>query len=354
MNYYNLSSNISNIDIDNEEASLESSNFNNYILPSSYIILNMFDFNFDNTSNLNFYDTNDKSQGILIKNDKTKVHKNAFKQNCNVENYNNKKQAFNSLENIEENKNNKNMEDNNKNNNNSNIIVGINYEDKIENRNIIFNIFNGGEYDNYSTNMINETLNDLDKKCRKIKKIKKLFIQSPKKIRKKKKNIEHRKGNADNIRKKIKVKFHKILKNTINEKLKKAGSKYIFKALPQSFITNITKNLNRQFLNLPIKDLFSVNFNGKERDNKDYNLFVLEYLDNHNDISEKANFNIIKNMKYEDAFNEYLFSKEFKIVISTLKKDENDKYIKDYIIKAYSLINFFKNDKKKKKNIFFF
>ena len=353
MNNYNLSSNM--FDIDNEEASLNSYNSNNYTLPLPYIILNKFEFNFDNVSNLNFYDTNEQSQGILIKNENiTEVYKNDFKPNFHVENDNNKKQVFNPLENIEKIKHNNNMEYSNKNNvNNSNIIVGINYEDKIENRNIIFNIFNGGDYDDYSTNIINKALNSSDKKFKKIKKIKKIFTQFPKKIRKKKKNIEHRKGNADNIRKKIKVKFHKILKNTINEKLKKAGSKYFFKALPQSFITNITKSLNRPFLDLPIKDLFSINSNGKERENKAYNLFVLEYLDNHNDINEKANFNIIKNMKYEDVFNEYLLSKEFKIVISTLKKDENDKYIKNYIIKAYSLINFLKNDKKKKKNIFF-
>jgi hypothetical protein len=181
-------------------------------------------------------------------------------------------------------------------------------------------------------------------------KTKKYYVDNKGKKRREKKI---RKFKPDDIRKKIKVKFHKILKNTINEKLKKAGSKYFFKALPQSFITNITKSLNRPFLDLPIKDLFSINSNGKERENKAYNLFVLEYLDNHNDINEKANFNIIKNMKYEDVFNEYLLSKEFKIVISTLKKDENDKYIKNYIIKAYSLINFLKNDKKKKKNIFF-
>ena len=130
----------------------------------------------------------------------------------------------------------------------------------------------------------------------------------------------------------------------INEKLKNAGSKYIFKALPQSFITNIAKKINKPILDLPLEEIFK-KFIGKEKNNREHNLFVLEYLENHNDISEKSNFNKIKNMKYEDAFNEYLMSKEFKIVISTLKKEnENDKYIKDYIIKAYGLINFIKHD----------
>ena len=70
-----------------------------------------------------------------------------------------------------------------------------------------------------------------------------------------------------------------------------AGSKNIFKALPQSFITNITKRLNKQILDLPLKDLFTIDSKGKERGNKKYNLSVLNYLDNHNDISENSNFN---------------------------------------------------------------
>ena len=102
-----------------------------------------------------------------------------------------------------------------------------------------------------------------------------------------------------------------------------------------------------------IKDLFTLNF--KDKKNKTHNLFVLEYLDNFKDISEKANFNKIKNMKYQEAFNEYLLSKEFKLAISRLKKEkENDKYIKGYIIKAYSFINFLKHDKKKKNKNFIF
>ena len=351
MNNFNLPSSMPiSSDLDNEEVSLKSFNFNNYNPTSQYIIENNYELNFCNTSNLNFYDTNDISQGILTKNENiTEVYKNVFRQNFYVENDKKENQAFTSLYKIEKNNNN-NLKDYNTNNvNNSNIIIEIkntnfNYEDKIENQNIVFNIFNSGDYDIYSNYMIDEVLNNSNKKCKKIKTIKKLFTQFPKKRRKKKKNIEHRKDNADNIRKKIKVKFHKILKNSINEKLKNAGSKYIFKALPQSFITNITKKINRPILDLPLEEIFK-KFIGKEKNNRKNNLSVLEYLENHNDISEKANFNEIKNMKYEEIFNEYLLSKEFKKVISTLKKDnENEKYIKDYIIKAYSLINFIKQD----------
>ncbi len=38
---------------------------------------------------------------------------------------------------------------------------------------------------------------------------------------------------VDDIRKKIKLRFHKIVKHIINENLKKAGSKKFFDNLPQ-------------------------------------------------------------------------------------------------------------------------
>ena len=187
MNNFNLSLSMPiSSDLDNEEVSLKSFNFNNYNPASPYIIANNYEFNYYNTSNLNFYDTNDISQGILTKNENiTEVYKNVFKPNFHVESDKKEKQAFNSLYNIEENNNN--LEDFNINNiNNSNIIIEIkntnfNFEDKIENRNIIFNIFNSGDYDTYSNIMIDEVLNHSNKKCKKIKQIKKIFIEFPKK-----------------------------------------------------------------------------------------------------------------------------------------------------------------------------
>ena len=201
MNNFNFTSSISiSSYIDNEEASLKSYNFNNYNPPLPIIIGNNYEFNIGNTSNLHYYDTNDISQDILTKNENiTEVYKYIFKPIFHEENdNNNNNQVFNPLA-------------------NSNIIIEIKninftYEDKIDNQNKTFNIFNSGDYDNYSTNIIDETLNGSNKKCKKIKKVKKIFTQFPKKINKKKKNIEHRKDNADNIRKKIKVKFHKLLK----------------------------------------------------------------------------------------------------------------------------------------------
>ena len=155
-----------------------------------------------------------------------------------------------------------------------------------------------------------------------------------------------RKHKPDDIRKKIKARFLKALKNAMNQRLKLAGSGKLFKFLPQAFICNVSKQKNKAVLNLSLKELFEKNLceGEKPKDLKKYhhNLSVLEYLEKNHDIGEKSNYNNFKNMKYYQIFNEYLNSKEFEIEIESLKQEkENDKYIRDYIIKANNLNNFF-------------
>ena len=74
------------------------------------------------------------------------------------------------------------------------------------------------------------------------------------------KEIKIRKDKPDNIRKKIKSRFLKILKTRINEKLKNAKSEYIFDNLPQCFISDISKNGNKFILDMTIKELLTKNF----------------------------------------------------------------------------------------------
>ena len=169
-----------------------------------------------------------------------------------------------------------------------------------------------------------------------------------KKSHKKKRNLKKRKENSDNIRKKVKSRFLKILKNTINQKLKLAGSKEFFSFLPQIFISNISRDKNREVLDLTYKEFFSKNFCEDEKANESdmkkfkHNLKVLEYLDKNKEIAEKSNYNVFKNMKFYQIFNEYLRSKEFEKEITSLKlQKENDKYIRNYIIKAGSFIEFY-------------
>ena len=167
----------------------------------------------------------------------------------------------------------------------------------------------------------------------------------------KKKQIFSRKENSDNIRKKIKTRFFKSFKNTINERLKSVGSKYFFSFLPHIFISNITKSENKEIVNLNLKELFSKNFyidkEMRKSDLKKYhqNLSTIEYLEKNKDISLKSNFDIFKNMKFYQIFNEYIYSKEFEMDIYFLKekRKENEKYIIKYITKATELMEFFIN-----------
>ena len=171
------------------------------------------------------------------------------------------------------------------------------------------------------------------------------------KIKTKKKR---RKFKPDNIRKKIKARFHKDLKNVINQKLKKAGSIKLFDLLPQNFITNITIKLNKQALDTTYENIVLHDYledtGGKEknpdRDKFNKNLEVMKYLDVNKEISQKSEFDKIRKMKYEEILRVYFSSAEFeKSLIELYEKNKNEKidYFEDYINKAVSYIDFFKN-----------
>lgn len=169
-----------------------------------------------------------------------------------------------------------------------------------------------------------------------------------------------RKNKPDDIRKKIKARFHKSIKNIINENLRKAGSKKLFTFLPQVFITSISRQTNRYVLNLSLREILQKNF-VNDLDDKKYknreidlakykkNLSVLEYLDNNPEICKNSGFDIISKMKYCDLLEEYFKSKEFQRAIFKLKEEnEDEEYIKEYIIKSKNYVKFFmENDKLK-------
>ena len=172
-----------------------------------------------------------------------------------------------------------------------------------------------------------------------------------------------RKFKSDDIRKKIKARFLKSLKNRLNEKLTSEKSKCLFDFLPQCFICSITKKTNNNIiLNMTLKELMSTDFfnlfNYDKKENRKTmlnnkrecaditkykkNLEVLEYLKNNKEISQRSNFDVIGKMTFKDLFNEYLKSKEFEEDIIKLKKENNeDLYIKEYIIKAFNFVNYF-------------
>ena len=170
----------------------------------------------------------------------------------------------------------------------------------------------------------------------------------------KKKEKKQRKFKPDDIRKKIKVRFHKKIKNIINENLKKAGSTELFGFLPQYFISNIAKKFNNQFMNMTYEQLLKINFSelqddypNKACDNKQYekNKNTLEYLEKNPEISKISGFDKVKKMKYRDIFKAYFSSAEFEESIAILKDEENEsaEYIQEYFILAKNYIDYFIN-----------
>ena len=147
--------------------------------------------------------------------------------------------------------------------------------------------------------------------------------------------------------KKIKARFLKNLKNKVNELLSLVGSKKIFNYLQQEFVSNITKEMNRGVLDLTFKELYSKNFcKDKINDNSSLqnyndNQSVLKYLEEEKEISKKSKFDLYKDMKYYEIFEEYLSSKEFEIDIYKLKEKNNYNYIKNYIRLAFGLTDYF-------------
>ena len=201
--------------------------------------------------------------------------------------------------------------------NEMNLIGNLVYENN-------FIIFNKGGNDNYIKQLIKESLKNK--------------ISNNERIRK---------YYSDNIRKKIKTRFLKNLKNRVNEQLKLLGSKKYFNYLQMEFISNISKEINKSALDLTFKELFSKNFSSSEKyclsslNNYKSNISVIEYLEKEKEISKKSKYDIFKNIKYYQIYEEYLRSKEFENDIYLLIKQYNYDYVKKYIKLAFNLNKFF-------------
>ena len=170
---------------------------------------------------------------------------------------------------------------------------------------------------------------------------------------KKKRMKKKRKYKPDDIRKKIKARFHKLIKNIINENLKKAGSTQLFDFIPQYFIGNVSKKLNYEALNMTYKEMLSIDYinqiniseySNTKVDHIKYlkNKEVLNYLEKHPDICKRSGFDIIQNMKYKDLLKLYFNSSQFENSINQLKaENETCDYIQEYIYRAKTYLKFY-------------
>ena len=192
-------------------------------------------------------------------------------------------------------------------------------------------IFNNGDFDDYSKKIINDALNQN-------------YV-----IKKDKKTRMYR---TDEIINKFLGRFFKTLVYNINANLKISKSKKFFKYLPASYIKKYKsiilkakKEKNLAEKDYTLENIFSTEFSEMTKKNiLNNNIKVLEYLKEaqNKSIYENSNFNIFKDMKLSQIFNQYFNSKEFGIEISILKDDEQDEeYIKEYIFKGRKFFNSF-------------
>ena len=201
---------------------------------------------------------------------------------------------------------------------------------------------------------------EFDNKTQRISLLKKIFstkkmiIDEHGKVKKKKKR---RKFKPDNIKKKIKARFHKDLKIIINKRLQQAGSEKLFELMPQKFITNMTIKLNNQVMDLTFEDLIKYDWTkikgvkekAADKNKSEKNLEVLDYLNENKEISEKSGFDRIKHMKYDEILSAYFSSYEFEKSLEDFydkNKMEKIEYIEEYFNKAKTYVDFFKNPSK--------
>lgn len=170
-------------------------------------------------------------------------------------------------------------------------------------------------------------------------------VEEPENILFKRKERQPRKYNKDNIRKKIKrVFFNYIIIQKLNLKLKSIGSILYFTRFPQSFVGDIFKQANKEYLNKKLREFFeNKNLINPKNDidlkNFEHNLKVIRSAD----VTENEELQKILDMKYCELFQEYINSDEFKIkVINKLKKKEkSEDYIKKYEYLSRHFMDFF-------------
>lgn len=165
------------------------------------------------------------------------------------------------------------------------------------------------------------------------------------------KNTRNKKGiirklKPDSLRKKIKARFHKKLRQIINIKLKECGSKYLFDLLPQPFVTNINIEFNKPLLNITMRELFqkTFGFKAKDREKINYNIRVMKYIEDNPNINNNEKISNFLDSTYEEIIQKYMHGKYLLEDIERLKKEgENSDYINRYSFIAIHWIDFYKN-----------
>ena len=166
-----------------------------------------------------------------------------------------------------------------------------------------------------------------------------------------KKRLLNKGMRKDNIKIRLIRSFlNNALLNEINEKLKHIDSKIFLKKLPQMFVYNVIKKINKELINMTFieilekKDLYDKN----ELNKYYHNLKVLKLKE----INDNDDLKEIVNKKFVKLFEEYINSDKFKVdEINRLKvKNKKDNYIKNYIYFANNFIKSLSLNEEKENN----
>ena len=142
----------------------------------------------------------------------------------------------------------------------------------------------------------------------------------------------------DNIRKMIKRRFfNTYLRNALNKKLKSAGYNLFFEYFPQCIAGNVNKKIEKDLLNLKLRQFFENKelYNQQSLTNYNHNLKVLEQLKQY----ENQDIENILDKTYVELFKEYLNSNEFQVEeIKRLKNMTNKQEKDNYYIEKYKYL----------------
>jgi hypothetical protein len=158
-----------------------------------------------------------------------------------------------------------------------------------------------------------------------------------------------RRFKPDSIRKKIKSRTHKHLRNLLNDYLRKAKSKMIFDYFPQSFVSNVKININKSVLNLTLRELYLKEFKGlaKDKEKEINNKKVIYYLEKNKEIGLNSGVEKLLNYKYKEILKLYFNSDLFKNDLCRLKDEgEDDEYINKYKYLALNWCDFYEQSGK--------
>ena len=151
--------------------------------------------------------------------------------------------------------------------------------------------------------------------------------------------------NNDNIRRIIKRRFfNTYLKTALNKKLKLIGYKELFHNFPQKLVGEIAKKKNKELINMTLLQIFENNdsYINKDLINYKYNLNIIKKIK----TDEKGEIYFIFNKKFNELFEEYVNSDEFKKEIERVnskhRNEENEEfYLKRYAYLAKTFIKFY-------------